>query len=135
MLVLNVILNLVFVVGLGMDTGGLGLATALVSWLNVAVLIPGLNRRLREQQGADVPGLPDLGSRVVRMVAAAAACGLAAFGVYAASGVERGSALGLFAAIASGITTYIVAAQLLGCPEWVEIRQRLAGKLRRRLER
>lgn len=135
MLVLNVLLNFAFVVGLGMDTGGLALATALVSWLNVAVLIPGLNRRLREQQGGDVAGLPDLASRVARMVAASAACGLAAFGVYAASGVERGSALGLFVAIAAGITTYVVAAQLLGCPEWLEVRERVAGKLRRRLGR
>ncbi|MFM9014288.1 MAG: polysaccharide biosynthesis C-terminal domain-containing protein, partial [Gemmatimonadota bacterium] len=133
MLALNVLLNLAFVVGLDMDTGGLALATAVVSWLNVAVLVPGLNRRLREQQGGEVAGLPDLGARVARMVAASAASGLAAFGVWSALDVARGSALGLFAAIAAGITTYVVAAQLLGCPEWLAVRERVGGGLRRRL--
>lgn len=135
MLVLNVLLNLGFVVGLDMDTGGLALATAVVSWVNVGVLIPGLNRRLREQQGGEVAGLPDLGARVLRMVAASAGCGLAAFGVWSALGIGRGSALGLFAAIAAGVTTYVVSAELLGSPEWRVVRGRVADRVRRRLGR
>ncbi|MBM3988745.1 MAG: murein biosynthesis integral membrane protein MurJ [Planctomycetes bacterium] len=132
MLVLNVLLNLAFVVGLDMDTGGLALATAVVSWLNVAVLVPGLNRRLREQQGGEVAGLPDLGARVVRIAAASAASGLAAYQIWSALDVERGSAFGLFVAIAAGITTYVIAAQLLGSPEWRSARERVIARLRHR---
>ncbi|MBM3990035.1 MAG: murein biosynthesis integral membrane protein MurJ [Planctomycetes bacterium] len=132
MLALNVLLNLAFVVGLDMDTGGLALGTAVVSWVNVAVLVPGLNRRLREREGGEVAGLPDLGGRVLRIVVASAASGLAAFQIWSALAVERGSAVGLFVAIAAGITTYVIAAQLLGSPEWRSARERVAARLRRR---
>ncbi len=135
MLVLNVVLNLAFVVGLGMDTGGLALATALVSWLNVLVLLPALQTRLREQEGGDVAGLPELGSRIARMLAAAVASGGAAFGAYRALAEGPDSVTALFVAIACGVGSYIVAAQLLGCPEWLETRARIEGKLRRKLGR
>jgi putative peptidoglycan lipid II flippase len=131
-LVLNVVLNFAFVVGLGLDTGGLALATAVVSWVNVALLVPGLSRRLREGAGGEVPGLTDFASRGARMVAGSAACGLVAWGAHRLAAEALGNTLGLFAAIAFGIGTYIIAVQLLGCPEWSAIRDRIAARLRRR---
>ena len=46
MLVANVGLNLVLILGLGMDVDGLALATAITRWGGLALLLPGLTRRL-----------------------------------------------------------------------------------------
>jgi putative peptidoglycan lipid II flippase len=130
-LVLNIALNFTFVVGFGLDTGGLGLATALVSWINVFMLAPGLAHKLREGAGAEVPGLVGFGSRALRMVACSGACGLAAWAAHRLAAPAFGATLGLFVAIACGIGTYIVAVQLAGCPEWATVRDRIRSRLRR----
>lgn len=129
-LVLNIALNLAFVVGLGLDTGGLALATAVVSWTNVLMLVPGLGAKLREGAGAEVPGLVGFGSRAWRMVACSGACGLAAWGAHRLAAPGLGGMLGLFVAIACGIGTYIAGVQLAGCPEWSVVRERIRSRLR-----
>jgi hypothetical protein len=101
----------------------------------VLVLLPALQTRLREQEGADVAGLPDLGSRIARMLAAAATSGVAAFGAYRALSQGPSSVLALFVAIVCGMGGYVLAAQLLGCPEWLEAKARFGGKLIRKLGR
>ncbi len=72
MLILNTALNFLFVGGLGMDVGGLALATGITAWGNLLLLLPGL-RRL---------GLPpaEAGLRrgfLVMALAAAVGCGSA----------------------------------------------------------
>jgi putative peptidoglycan lipid II flippase len=130
-LVLNVALNAWFVVGLGLDTGGLALATAVVTWTNVALLLPGLARRIREGAGARVGGLTDFGGRLARMLVASLACGSAAGSLHAALADDPRSVTALGVAIAGGIAVYVGAAQLLGVPEWAAVRDRLARRVGR----
>lgn len=124
MLVLNIGLNAWFLVGLGMDVEGLAAATAISSALNVALLLPGLTRKL---------GLPPCREPLLRPLTgvsvAAAASGAAAFGVEAAldSVVGRGAALG--AAIVTGGATYALAGTLLGVEVITEVRKKIARKL------
>jgi len=129
-LLLNIVLNAVFIVVFDMDTAGLALATAISCWLNVFVLVPGLLRRLQEDAGQAVVGVPDFKSRAVKMLAAAAACGIAAWGVHrlAASSPRSITALGL--AIAAGLAAYIGVAQALRLPEWIAVRERVTRRLR-----
>lgn len=111
MLVLNTVLNLVFVAGFGLDVGGLGLATALTSWANLLLLLPGL-RRL----GAPA-AVPGLGRRLARItLVAAAACGFGWALAEFAFGPAR-PIVGLVVAIAVATTTYILAMALLRAPE------------------
>lgn len=111
MLVLNTILNLVFVVGFDMDVGGLGLATALTSWCNLLLLLPGL-RGL----GAP-PAQAGVGFRLARItVVAAAACALGWVVAHFVLGPERPT-LGLIAAIACAGATYIGAMLWMRAPE------------------
>jgi putative peptidoglycan lipid II flippase len=128
-LVLNLALNVLFVVAFDMDTGGLALATAVASWLGVAMMLPGLMRRLREGAGGTVPGLPDFGARLAKMAGAAALCGLGAWTSWWALGSPNTSWLVLAVAIGCGITLYIIAAQLLGLPEWGAARDRIRARL------
>ncbi|MCC7011695.1 MAG: murein biosynthesis integral membrane protein MurJ [Planctomycetes bacterium] len=128
-LVLNVALNWLFVVRFELDTGGLALATAIVSWVSVALLVGGLARKIRANAGNDVPGLPGFASRMAKMFGASLACGAAAWGAHLALGGETRSWLALALAIVCGIVTYIVAVQLLGLPEWSAVRRKLAARL------
>lgn len=127
-LVGNVLLNVAFVQGLGMDVGGLTLSTALTSWVNVALLTVGLRSRLHLP-----PGAPGLAGRAVRMGLAAAACGGGALATHRAvaallgAEVPRHSLPALFAAIAVGGGLYLLAARLLGIPEGAELARRLRG--------
>lgn len=107
MLVLNTVLNLLFVLGLGMDVDGLALATALTSWGNALVLWPGLASKL---------GLPvtraDLIPRLARIAVASAACGAAAWG--AAQALDGVGAIWVTAAasVGGGAAFFLVAAAL-----------------------
>lgn len=127
-LALNFVLNLLFVVGFGLDTGGLALATAVASWLSVALLIPGLARRIRDDAGVSVPGLAGFGGRIVRMLAASAACGAMAWAVERALAPDPRSIPALAAAISCGITTYVACAAALRLPEWDAVRRRIAAR-------
>jgi len=116
-LIANAGLNAVFLVGFDMDVEGLALATALSSWAQLAILLPGLSRALGlPRSSARAPG------RVARMLVASAASGAAAWGAYAAlvgwdpaAGTGR-TALGLGAAAAAGIGCYLAAATALRLP-------------------
>ncbi len=109
----NVALNIAFVAGFGMDLDGLALATAVVSWLNLALLLPGLSRRL---------GLPahshGLWARVARIVVAATVSVVAARALYALLGPERAAARPLALSIASSVALYCALAHVLRIPEW-----------------
>jgi putative peptidoglycan lipid II flippase len=122
MLGVNLALNTLFLVVLGLDVEGLALATAISSWGNLALLLPGLGRRL--------PASPGGGSvrSIVRIAAASALCGLAAYAGHRAMPAEAGSAAALFTAIACGIVSYVVSAHVLGVPEWGSFRARLSRR-------
>lgn len=102
-LVLNTLLNALFVGVLDMDGDGFALATVLTSFVSVAWLWPGLHLRLGLPRGS-----ADLGSRALRMTGAAVLSGMAAWGGWelaeswwGGSGALRAGA-GLVLAIASG---------------------------------
>ncbi|MFN0243275.1 MAG: murein biosynthesis integral membrane protein MurJ [Planctomycetota bacterium] len=124
MLVSNVVLNVVLVAGFGMDVGGVALATALTACGNLALLWPGLRRRLGLPQGER-----NLLRRLVAITAAALVAGLVARGTYDfalyAGGPHR--ALALLAAIALCISVYALVSHGLRIPEW----HHLIGRLRR----
>lgn len=128
-LVLNVLLNVLLVVGLDMDVEGLALATAVTSWINLGWLIPGLHRRLGLPRSRISPW-PSL----LRMGACAAGAGAAAVGshrgVASGLGVARpeASVLALVAAAAAGVAGYLVLASLARVPEWVALRGRFGGR-------
>jgi putative peptidoglycan lipid II flippase len=127
-LVLNVILNATFVTVFDLDTAGLALATAVVSWLNVAMLVPGLMRRTQEAAGERVAGVADFWPRVGKMLVASVLCGAVAFGAHRLLASSPRSVLALGLAIPLGIAAYIAAAQALGLPEWIAVRQRVAAR-------
>jgi putative peptidoglycan lipid II flippase len=119
MLVLNVGLNALFVIGREMDADGLALATAISSWGNLALLLPGLRGRL---------GLPASTQRWVRrlapLVVAAVATGAAAWGVHAGLAARVPGPLALLAAIAAGGVAHFGSAALLRVPELRALRLR-----------
>lgn len=122
MLVLNTVLNLALVRGFGLDVGGLGIATAITSWGNLALLWPGL-RRL----GAP-PTIAGLGRRLARTaVVAAAACGIGWLAWRFALGSLHPIAA-VVAAIGFSATTYILAMALLRAPELTNLRAQLARR-------
>ena len=122
MLVLNVVLNVVFIEALGMDADGLALATGLTSFGNLALLVPGLRGRLGLPAGA-----PGLVSSVGRMVVAGAACGAAAFLVESSLSERVGSLVSLGAAMGAGALLYGVLARVLAIPEWAGFATRIQG--------
>lgn len=124
LLVLNVSLNTLFLVGLRLDVEGLALSTTLVSWVNVAVLLPGVWRRLPAGEGAR-----RFAGRLGRMLLAATACGLAAGAAHHLLGGRPGSPGALAAGVGAGIGAYVLAARALRLPEWERVRARLRRRL------
>lgn len=130
MVLVNVSLNVLCVVGLGLDVAGMTLATALTTWLNLAWLVRGLRTRL-----ALPPGVPLLGARVARLALAALLCAGTAWGTQRlwTSGMEaaaaRGSIPALMAALAAGGLVYALTTRALGVEEWDEVARRLRRKL------
>lgn len=123
MLVVNVVLNVVLVRGVGMDVEGLALATALTSWGSLALLLPALGRTLE---------LPASTTRflgpLARMALASAACGAGAVAFEGAAREGLGRALALVGAIGAGMGLYALAAHLLRVPEAAAVRARLARR-------
>jgi putative peptidoglycan lipid II flippase len=125
MVFLNCALNVLFVVGAGMDADGLALATALSSWGNLLLLLPGLTRR---------HGLPRADpvwrSSVFKSIVASAVCAGAAVGVLgvfdsADSPWQPGSDLVvLVIAIGLGAVGFALTAVLLRIPEVDVVRRR-----------
>ncbi|MFT5290683.1 MAG: putative peptidoglycan lipid II flippase [Planctomycetota bacterium] len=134
LLFVNVCLNIVLVVLVGMDVEGLALATAITSWLTLGFLLFGLTRRLHLPAGSGGV-LPRLG----RMLLAASLCGLAAHfahGLMVRVGdldemQAQRSPIALAVAGLAGMITYGLASILLRAPEWSELRVRLSSKRRR----
>ncbi|MFN0007447.1 MAG: murein biosynthesis integral membrane protein MurJ [Planctomycetota bacterium] len=120
----NVLLNLLFVRGFGMEVGGMTLATATTAWANLMVLSPGLRTRL---------GLPaaqsDFFPRLLRILAAALGSSFVAWVLYRALHAgERHSAVLLFAAIGVSVGVYAVLCHLLRIPEWSHVLDRARGR-------
>jgi len=119
----NVVANVLFVRGLGLDVEGLALATALSSCVSLALLLPRLRRK-----GLPSSALPSA-ARLVRV-------GLAAVGATACAwGAQRGAAhvgAPLFASVglaaAAGIVAHLLLARLFGAQEWDEVRRRFGGR-------
>lgn len=126
MLVLNIVLNTWFLVGLGMDVEGLALATAVTSGLNALLLMPGLSRRL------GLPGceLPWRGT-LLRICAASAACGVVAWAIEGLVDDLVGRTLALVLAIAAGGAAYVATAAAVG----VELVDELVARVRRKITR
>ncbi|MGD2016520.1 MAG: murein biosynthesis integral membrane protein MurJ [Planctomycetota bacterium] len=125
MLVLNGLLNVLFLVVLGMDVEGLAAATAITSALNVALLLPGLTGRLG-LPASDAP----FASTLPRVAAATALSGLAAGWVQGAVVPWAGPASALFAAIAAGGAVYLAAALALGVEDVRDISRKILRRLR-----
>ena len=120
MVLLNVLLNLAFVRGLGLDVAGFGLATACTSWGNLLWLAVGLRRRL----GLPV-GLPALPERALRILFAAAVTGGLARLVQLQLVEPVGTLGAVVGAIVAGVAGFVAVAQALELPELAAIRQRL----------
>jgi putative peptidoglycan lipid II flippase len=119
MLVLNIALNVLFLVVLGMDVEGLALSTALTSWGNLALLVPGLRSRL-----ARPPQAPRGGPDLLRIAVATGALALLAAGLFGPLARLLGEALGLLATIACAGGGYALASELLAVPQWRQLRRR-----------
>lgn len=123
MMGLNLGLNTLLLVGLGLDVEGLGLSTALVSWTNVAVLMPGLLRRL-----PPAPVAIAWGPRVARLLGVSAASGLAALATQRATAETLGEPLALIVAILLAATLYVILSALLRSPELEHVRARFSRR-------
>ncbi len=124
MLVLNTVLNLVFVIGFDMDVGGLGIATALTSWGNLLLLLPGL-RRLGTPASA-----PGLAWRLARItLVASAACGAGWLVARFLCGPTR-PLIGVAAAILVATVAYICAMAFLRAPEMAGLREHFRRAVR-----
>ena len=121
-LLLNLVLNILFLVGFGMDVHGLALATVLAGWVNLAWLLPGLLRRLPtpETHKSALQGSETL----FRMVCAAATCGGLAFWIQREAALMLGRAGSLFVAMLAGAIGYAIMAKLLGLSEWLRMGSR-----------
>jgi putative peptidoglycan lipid II flippase len=127
----NLALNYAFVRGLGMDVGGLALATATTAWMNLVVLSPGLRGRL------GLPAMqPGFWARLLRILGAAIASSLLARILYAWMHEGEGhGAVSLFVAIGASIGTYAVLCHLLRIPEWQHVLDRLRPSVRAERDR
>jgi putative peptidoglycan lipid II flippase len=129
MLGLNLALNTLFLVVLGFDVEGLALATAISSWGNLALLLPGLVRRLPAPAGE--PGGERPWGSIGRIAAASGLCGAAAWAAYLSLAAETPSLAPLLAAILCSVVVYVAAAQVLEVPQWSALRGRLRRSSRR----
>lgn len=124
MLIANVVLNVVFIRGMGMDVAGLALASAITAWGNLLLLFPGLGGRLGLPAATD----PLLGP-LVRMGLAAAVCGLAAGATHSLGSASIGSLGALALAVGAGAFAYALAARALSIKEFLELQNRVRAKL------
>jgi peptidoglycan biosynthesis protein MviN/MurJ (putative lipid II flippase) len=120
---LNVLLNLAFVRGLGMDADGLALSTAICAWLNLFLLLPALSRRAGP---STEPGR--IFARLARIAAASAAAVGLARALWAVLGSSWGQTTSLLACIALAALAYASFCQLLRVGEW----QAAVSRMRRR---
>ena len=126
MLLVNVVLNVVCIQGLGMDVDGLAAATATTSWGTLAWMVLGLRAKLQ------LPSMePGFWSACARMGLAAALMGVV---VRTADGwltPGLGPAVSVVLATPLGVAVYFLAASLTRVPEAASLRERIARKLTR----
>jgi putative peptidoglycan lipid II flippase len=109
----NVVLNLAFVLWLGMDADGLALSTALSAWLNLFLLLPVLRRRLGPSpEGSRIYG------RLLRIALASTVSVGLARGLWEVLGSACGRTVALLSCIAAAGLSYALFCQLLEVPEW-----------------
>jgi len=125
-MVANIVLNLALMGPLGLR--GLALATSLAAFLNVALLVAHLGRRVGPLPRAAMTRA--LGRTVVASVALGAGC---AGGLAAAAALLPGDAFiarlgAVVASIAAGLVCLVVAYRLLGHREMAEILESLPGR-------
>lgn len=125
-LLLNLVLNFVFLIGLDMDVRGLALATVLSGWVNLALLLPGLLRRLPTPETRKSP-LEGPGT-LIRMLLAAVVCGGLAFWTQNKAASMLGTGLALVTSITVGAVGYALAAKLLGVSKWLRPGARKVGR-------
>ena len=124
-LFLNLVLNVVFLVGVGMDVRGLALATVLTGWANLVWLLPGL---LWQLSSGETPQEPLEGrGTLIRMLVAAGVCGGVAYAAQRAAAPWLGEIPGLAVAIALSVTVYALMTKLLGVSNLVRRGSRFGG--------
>lgn len=125
MLAVNAGLNTLCLRGFGLDVEGLALATVATSWLNLALLGPGLTRL-----GLPRSEEPLLGP-LAAIAAASAGCGVVAHVTWRALAADLGEAPALGAAIAGAILAYGAAVWALAVPGVRELGARLRSRFSR----
>lgn len=120
MLCANTALNFVFVAGLGMDANGLALSTAITSWGNLALLLPGLRRNF-DLPPAE-PGTP---WRLFQVTLCGAIAAGSALGVHSFVASAPTSAFALALAIAVALVVYVVCVHMMGLPQWRHLLSRV----------
>jgi len=111
MVAVNIALNAWFTAGIGMDTAGLSLATAITTWLTLFCLLPGLNRGLGLE--ASPRGMT---GRLLRQVICALASAVGAWSGHAYL-LERGDVIALMGGIGLGLVAFASMAALLRVEE------------------
>lgn len=127
MLLSNIVLNALFLAVLGMDVEGLALATAITSWGNLALLLPGLWRRLPLAAGAGSSGAA---RDLARIALATLALSVAAAALVGPALRLFDKATGLLVVITVSITVYVIGCEVFGVPQWGVLRSRLGARRR-----
>lgn len=126
MLLLNVGLNLLFLVGFDFDVDGLAWATAITSWANLAVLWPGLSRKLHLPAAA-----PGFVRGLMGSCTAAFSSGGSAWLTWYFLAPQLGTLVSTCVAIAVAVAVEVWIALRLDLPEARLMRERF-GKARRK---
>ena len=121
-LVANICLNWLFIRGFELDVEGLGWATALTSWGQLALLLPGL-RNKGLLPASEVHWWP----RLLQHGVCAALCAGASYGVHVSLLLRVPPVLGLGTAIVAGLLVFAVSSELLRVPEWRGAKARVIG--------
>jgi putative peptidoglycan lipid II flippase len=120
-LIANSLLNVLFVVGLGLDVEGIALGTAAATWLHLAILLPALGRRYGLPRSG-VTRMAELASMLfAALLSAVVAWGLAHWLLATLPSDWRPgprSALAIGPAIVAAGLVYLACVRLLGVSEW-----------------
>lgn len=133
MLMTNIVLNFTFLFVLKMDVEGLALGTAISTWGNLALLTPGLSKRLA---GSDSLGARMWAQRLALMLVASLIAGGFALGAHSAVEAALANTLGstvrgivsLFAAFLAGTLSYLALSILTKAPELAALRARISKR-------